>query len=61
MGERPENLERLMREILGGDIEPVELEKLARRLEALRGALDELVHLVTETSEPLTVAALEDD
>ena len=61
MVERHENMKRLAGEILGEDIEPGELEKLARRLEALSGALDDLAHLVTETNEPLTMAALEDD
>jgi hypothetical protein len=61
MVERRENLERLARQIIGVEIEPDELEIIARRLKALKVALDDLAPLVIQVSEPLTMAALEDD
>lgn len=61
MVQRRENLERLAREIIGVEIEPDELEIIARRLKALKVALDDLAPLVIQVSEPLTMAVLEDD
>lgn len=61
MVERCENLERLARQIIGVEIEPDELEIIARRLKALKVALDDLTPLVIQVSEPLTMVALEDD
>jgi hypothetical protein len=61
MVERRESLERLAKEIIGVEIEPDELEIIARRLRALKVALDDLTPLVIQVSEPLTMAALEDD
>jgi hypothetical protein len=62
MGQQRENLEQWVRQtICQDDIESDELERVARRLGAVKAALEELTPLVIPENEPLTMAALEDE
>ena len=61
MEKKIEELDHWARRRLEIEIEPAELERINGRLEALKTALGGLEPLVSESNEPLTMAALEDE